>query len=49
VRGRATATWKLSGGEVELEPFGRLARKDRAALDADAKDVLRFLGVTSRA
>jgi winged helix DNA-binding protein len=43
VRGRAAATWKLSGGRVELEPFGRLAKADRQALEADAADVARFL------
>jgi Winged helix DNA-binding domain len=44
VRGRAAATWTLRRGEVALEPFGRLARDDAAALEADAAGVLRFLG-----
>ncbi|MDQ5820487.1 MAG: winged helix DNA-binding domain-containing protein [Actinomycetota bacterium] len=44
VRGRAVATWSLQGGQAELTQFGRLARADRAALDADAADVVRFLG-----
>ena len=44
VRGRAAATWSIRGGEVVLEPFGALARQDAAALEADAKEVLRFLG-----
>jgi hypothetical protein len=44
VRGRALATWRLRDRRVELEPFGRLTRDERAALDADAGDVLRFLG-----
>ena len=43
VRGRAAGTWTLRGGEVALELFGRLGRADRAALEADAADVLRFL------
>jgi winged helix DNA-binding protein len=43
VGGRAAATWSLRAGEVVLEPFGRLMRKDAAALSADAKDVVRFL------
>ncbi len=44
VRGRAVATWKMSAGEVALEdPFDRLTRKDAAALNADAKDVVRYL------
>ena len=44
VRGRAAATWSMPGGEVVLEPFGRLTREDAAALDAEAADVVRFLG-----
>lgn len=43
VGGRAVATWTMPGGEVALEPFGRLARHDAAALEADAADVARFL------
>lgn len=45
IRGRAVATWRMSGGEVLLEPFGRLDPGDSAALEADAADVVRFLGV----
>jgi hypothetical protein len=33
----------MPGGEVVLEPFGPVNRGDRAALEADAADVLRFL------
>jgi Winged helix DNA-binding domain len=44
VRGRATATWRLAAGAVELAPFARLARADAAALERDARDVMRFLG-----
>ena len=44
VRGSAVATWRLRGGEVELEPFARVARADRAALDEDAAAVVRYLG-----
>lgn len=43
VRGRVVATWKISGHEVELDPFGRLAHADRKALEADARAVERFL------
>jgi winged helix DNA-binding protein len=43
VRGRAVATWTMPGGEVTLEPFGRITRKDAAALQGDAADVVRFL------
>jgi hypothetical protein len=45
VGGRAVATWRLDGGEVSLEPLEEIAARDRAALDADALDVRRFLGV----
>ncbi|MCA1682799.1 MAG: winged helix DNA-binding domain-containing protein, partial [Actinobacteria bacterium] len=41
--GRAVATWSMPGGKVTIEPFGRLARKDAAALDAEAAEVLKFL------
>jgi hypothetical protein len=43
VRGRAAGIWKMSGGEVALEPFGRLGRTDAAALDEEAADVVRFM------
>ncbi len=43
IHGRATATWSMPKGKVLLEPFHRLSRKDTAALDADAEDVVRFL------
>jgi DNA glycosylase AlkZ-like len=43
VRGRAVATWSLSGQTFELKPFRRLDRADREALDKDADDVARFL------
>jgi Winged helix DNA-binding domain len=44
VGGRAAATWGLRDGAVVLEPFGRLGRAERAVLDAEAADVVRFLG-----
>jgi Winged helix DNA-binding domain len=44
VRGRGVATWTLRGGEIALEPFAELPRSAAAALEADAKDVLRYLG-----
>jgi len=46
VRGRAVATWSLRDGRVAIEPFRRLARADRAALEADADDVVRYLGLS---
>ncbi|HEX8205949.1 MAG TPA: crosslink repair DNA glycosylase YcaQ family protein, partial [Solirubrobacteraceae bacterium] len=45
VGGRAVATWSLAGGEVALEPLEPIAPEDRAALDAEALDVRRFLGL----
>ncbi|MGI9009001.1 MAG: winged helix DNA-binding domain-containing protein [Streptosporangiaceae bacterium] len=42
--GRAVATWGLSGGRVLVAPFAPLPPPVAAALDADADDVLRFLG-----
>jgi hypothetical protein len=46
VRGRALATWSLSAGKVALKPFGGMTRKDETALEHDAKDVVRYLGMT---
>ncbi|HEX6934065.1 MAG TPA: winged helix DNA-binding domain-containing protein [Streptosporangiaceae bacterium] len=43
VEGRAAATWSLPGGTVKLSPFAPLAEPVAAALDADARDVVRFL------
>jgi hypothetical protein len=43
VDGRAAALWSPAGGEVTLSPLRRLTAKQRAALDAEAVDVLRFL------
>ena len=43
VAGRGVATWGLAGGQVTLRPFAALEDADRAALDEDARDVLRFL------
>ena len=43
VRGRAVATWRMPRGEVVLEPFAPLTDDDRAALQAEAADVERFL------
>jgi uncharacterized protein YcaQ len=43
VGGRAVATWKLAGGSVTIEPLERVTRKDTAALEADAEQVLAFM------
>ncbi len=47
--GRAVATWRLAGGRVTLAPFSPLPGPVAAALEADAADVLRFLGTEPRA
>jgi hypothetical protein len=43
VRGRAAGIWRLERGEVVLNPFAPLARRDAAALRRDGADVRRFL------
>ena len=48
VKGKAAAIWSMPRGEVVLEPFGRLTKKDAAELEADAKDIARFLALTDR-
>ncbi len=45
VGGRAVATWSLSGGRLAIQPFAPIAAAHQAALDADAADVMRFLGL----
>jgi hypothetical protein len=44
--GRAVATWTITGGQVVLAPFAALDAETRAALDTDAADVTRFLGLS---
>lgn len=47
VEGRAAAVWSMPRGEVALgDPFYRITAADRAALEADAADVVRFLGLS---
>ena len=46
VRGRAAATWSLQAGEIALEPFRRISRRDLSALKRDSADVVRFLGAS---
>ncbi len=43
VRGRAAATWRLRGGEIALDPFVRLSAAERAELESDGEEVLRYL------
>lgn len=45
VGGRAAATWKVAGSAVVLTPFTPLSPGTAATLDADADDVVRFLGL----
>ncbi len=47
VRGRAVAIWSLSAGEISLKPFGQLGSREKAALDREAEDVLRYLAPAS--
>jgi hypothetical protein len=49
VRGRAAAIWSIRAGKVAVAPFGALAGPDSAALEADARDVERFLGTANAA
>ena len=45
VKGRAAAVWSFAGGKVTLsEPFERITKADAKALEAEAADVVRFLG-----
>jgi hypothetical protein len=41
--GRAVATWTIARGQIVLAPFAPLDAGTRAALNADADDVTRFL------
>jgi len=48
VGGRAAAPWTLKDGRAVVgEPFERIRVADRRALEADGRDVVRYLGVTS--
>jgi hypothetical protein len=42
VDGKAVAIWSRRAGRIEIEPFRRLDRQVRIALEADAEDVTRF-------
>ncbi len=43
VKGRAVATWRLRGTDVEIEPLERIAPGAAQALDKDAADVARYV------
>jgi len=44
VDGRAVATWRLAGGKVTIEHLATVTKKAAAALEAEAEEVLEFLG-----
>jgi hypothetical protein len=46
IKGRAGGGWRFSGKRVEIEPFPGLAAGDAAALERDAAEVQRFLGLS---
>jgi hypothetical protein len=43
VGGKAVAIWRLVKGRVSIESLARIAKRDMAALEADAADVERFM------
>jgi hypothetical protein len=45
VGGRAVGTWSLPGGQVSMTLLEPVSAAHRQALDADAEDVARFLGL----
>lgn len=45
VKGRAAGLWRLAKGTVTIEPFAPLSSEVAAALDEEAADVTRFLGL----
>ncbi|MBV9604466.1 MAG: AlkZ family DNA glycosylase [Solirubrobacterales bacterium] len=48
VGGRGVATWRVASDQVEIAPFARVSRADRAALEIDAEAVARFLGLAPK-
>ncbi|MEP7026781.1 MAG: winged helix DNA-binding domain-containing protein, partial [Actinomycetota bacterium] len=47
VGGQAAATWTLTRGQVKLAPFAPLAPADETALQADAREVVRYLAASA--
>lgn len=43
IEGRVAGTWTIEGGQVRQLPFRDLGEPERAALEADGRDVERFL------
>jgi hypothetical protein len=48
VAGRAVGTWSLRGAQVTLQPFAKLEASALGALEKDAIDIARFLGLPCR-
>lgn len=48
VDGRVVATWRLASGTLTLKPLERIPPGALGALNADAADVFRFLGLPDR-
>lgn len=44
VDGQVAGIWRLSGGKIELQPFGEIDAVAVGALEAEIEDVHRFLG-----
>jgi hypothetical protein len=42
VDGQVAGTWREKGGDIQLEPFGRLAASDRRAVEAEAEGLGRL-------
>jgi hypothetical protein len=45
VKGRAVATWRLTGGKLAIEHLEQVSKKDENRLAAEAGAVLAFLGI----
>jgi hypothetical protein len=45
VGGRAAGTWRVDGRRIVVSPFAAIPRRALSALQADAEDVGRFLGI----
>jgi winged helix DNA-binding protein len=48
VGGRAVATWRFAGGNVSIEPLGKVPKQALSVLEADAREIERFLAAASR-
>ncbi len=48
IDGRAAAIWRLTAGKVEIDSFAALAPCHERALQAEGRDVLRYLGLPAQ-